>query len=157
MSSPPIRQSGPIAVRFDEGEVVAQVQLSQIGWKSYAVLAAGGLFLLAAIIFPIWAWRNVKISFPPIVGDDVAATTRNQPVDINVVMNDADPIGLLDLKSVKIEQEPKHGKVTGISELGVVTYVPETDFAGRDLLMYSVRNKDGVRSSLAIAKITINP
>ena len=113
--------------------------------------------LLLAIIFPIWALRNLKVDFPPIIGDDIAITTRNQSVDINVVMNDADPIGHLNLKSVTIERRPGHGDVTSISDRGVVTYSPNTDFVGQDVLMYTVRNQDGARSSFGMVKITVNP
>ena len=157
MSSLPTHPSQPITISFDEHSAVAQVRLSQIGWRSYALVITAGMLLLMAVLFPIWAWSHLKIEFPPIIGDDVATTIRNQPVDIVVLMNDADPVGIIDLKSVKIEKEPQHGRVTAISETGVVTYVPSPDFEGRDILMYSIGNKEGSRSGLGAVKITVKP
>lgn len=157
MSTSPVPSTSPDPIEPVGDAGIVNGSLSQVGWRSYLLAISAGTALLVAIIFPIWALRNLKIDFPPIIGDDVAVTTRNQPVDINVVMNDADPIGLLNLKSVKIERAPGHGEVTAISDMGVVTYVPNPDFVGRDVLMYTVRNQDGARSSFGMVKITINP
>jgi hypothetical protein len=157
MSSSPVPSNSSDPIRSADDASAVEGKLSQVGWRSYLLAISAGTALLVAILFPIWALRNLKIDFPPIIGDDVAVTTRNQPVDINVVMNDADPIGLLNLKSVKIERAPGHGEVTSISDMGVVTYVPNPEFVGQDVLMYTVRNEDGARSSFGMVKITVNP
>lgn len=157
MSSSPIHSNSPVSEGPADEPPVGGSKLSQVGWRSYVLGILGGMALLLAIVFPIWALRNLKVDFPPIIGDDIAITTRNQSVDINVVMNDADPIGHLNLKSVTIERRPGHGEVTSISDLGVVTYSPNTDFVGQDVLMYTVRNHDGARSSFGMVKITVNP
>jgi hypothetical protein len=157
MSSSAVPSNTPDPIERPDDASLVKGKLSQVGWRSYALAVSATAVLMVAIVFPIWALRNLKIEFPPIIGDDVAVTTRNHPVDINVVMNDADPIGLLNLKSVKIERAPGHGEVASISDLGVVTYVPNPEYVGQDILMYTVRNQDGARSSFGMVKITVNP
>jgi hypothetical protein len=141
----------------NDSDIVITISLARVGWRSYLVAILAGTAFLTAVFLPLWAYRNLKIEFPPIVGDDVGVTTRDQPVNIVVLMNDADPIGTVNLKTVTIERQASHGQVTASPETGIVSYSPEAGFVGRDVFMYSVRNGDGVRSNFGTVQITVNP
>ncbi len=144
-----------IADQSDDA-LVLSFAAPQIGWRSYLLAGLGLLALVAAIAAPLWAYKHVKLSFPPMVGDDVGVTTVGQPVNIPILANDADPISFIDRKSIELKTLPLHGTVSPNLETGVVTYSPEPGYVGRDLFTYSVKNVDGVPSNLAVVKLTVN-
>jgi hypothetical protein len=149
-----LHSRSPIVVSWTNEYITFSIDISQ-GRKSIFAFASAGVALLAALIFAAWAVENLDIAFAPVVGDDVAITSRNQPVSINVVMNDADPVGILNLQSVKIEKAPGHGRVTSTSDSGVVAYSPDADYVGRDAFTYTVAGHTGVRSRQATVKVTV--
>ena len=128
------------------------------GWVSQGRLRyLYGAVVLAAIVVPALAIRTMKIEFSPLAGNDVAVTTQNRAIDINVLLNDADPVGQLDLTSVKIEEAPKSGLVTLALDAGIVNYAPNAGFIGQDSFRYTVGNRNGTRSNVGRVKITVNP
>ncbi len=156
MSNHPDQMSADKERTAADDEIVIALNMPQIGLKSYLLGSLGILALLAAIVAPLWAYKHVKIGFPPMVGDDVGITTVNQPVNIPILANDADPINFIDFKSVELQSQPKHGTVSPNLETGIVTYMPDPDFVGRDLFTYKVKNMDGVSSNIAVVKVTVN-
>ena len=76
---------------------------------------------------------------PPIVNPDIASTIVNTPVTTNILANDnAANLGLnLNLASVSIATQPKHGRVI-VNADGTITYTPANGFIGTDSLIYSV-------------------
>ena len=129
----------------------------RIGWSSYLLVAAGSFAVVLAVVAPLWAFHHLKIDLPPMVGDDVAVTLRNQPVEIVVLRNDADPVGLVDPRTVTIEIPPLYGRAVPNPETGTVTYSPHAEFVGQDVFTYTVRNPDAARSSPATVTITVTP
>ena len=145
------------SIPSDDENFAVTIDLSAVGWKSIGLVIAWAIGIAFAIAFPVWAFYNLKVEFPPIVGDDVGVTVCNQPVNVSVLMNDADPIGALDIRTVTIERTAAHGLVTPSPDSGIVTYSPHPGFVGRDVFTYSVRNKEGNRSSIGTVQITVNP
>lgn len=144
-------------ISAEDQDFAVTIDLSRIGWRSIGLVIGSALVIAAAISFPIWAYYNLKIDFPPIVGDDIGVTACNQSINLSVLMNDADPIGALDVRTVTIERTAAHGIATPSPESGIVTYTPHAGFVGRDVFTYSVRNKEGSRSSIGTVQVTVNP
>jgi hypothetical protein len=122
-----------------------------------AASAVGALALAAAIVAPLWAFFNVQIVFPPMLGDDNAMTTMDTPVQVNLVANDADPDGFLDCSSVTIPEGPAFGQVSVDPKTGVCTYAPARGFAGPDKFSYQIRDDEGVISNIGFVNIRVEP
>ncbi len=140
-----------------ESELVISFRHPHIGWRSYALAAGGFLALVFAIVAPIWAYRNLKIPFPPIVGDDMATTKVGESVNISVLTNDGDPVSIIDPATIELKREPQHGQATVNPQTGVVVYTPAAGYLGRDYFMYTVRNREGVESNVGAVKVRITP
>lgn len=78
---------------------------------------------------------------PPDAVDDTATTAILTPVNIHVLINDADPDG--DAIVLSGATQPAHGSVA-LNADGTVTYVPDVAFTGTDTFTYTITdNKDG--------------
>ena len=110
-----------------------------------------------AVAVPVWAFFNVRVAFPPMLGDDQGLTTSNTPVKINLVANDADADGRLDLSSVSILSPPAHGIATVNGETGICTYAPGVGFTGHDRFSYQLCDNDGARSNTAFVTVLVQP
>ena len=92
---------------------------------------------------------------PPVAGGDSVPVTKNTAVNINVLSNDSDPDGAIDVKSVAIVAKPKHGSVSVDSKTGNVTYTPTKNYTGQDSFTYKVKDSSGVYSNVATVSLTI--
>ncbi len=93
------------------------------------------------------------VNQPPVAGDDVASTPENTDVIIDVVANDNDPDGTLDLSCITITTAPLNGTVVNInSTTGAITYRPTSNYVGADQFIYEVCDNDGAKDQ---AKVTI--
>jgi hypothetical protein len=119
------------------------------------VLAAAGF--MVAVVAPAWAFFNVTVPFPPMLGDDHGVTTVNTPVNINLLANDADADGRIDLKSVTILSQPAHGMATVDPQTGVCTYTPEPSFAGNDKFSYQLQDDAGIKSNTGFVVVLVQP
>ncbi|NEQ27854.1 MAG: hypothetical protein F6K28_54450, partial [Microcoleus sp. SIO2G3] len=90
----------------------------------------------------------------PIAQNDAATTTSNQPVTIDVLVNDSDADGTLG--AVAIGTAPANGTVS-VGNNGAVIYTPNANFAGSDSFTYTVQDDDGVSSNAATVTVTVNP
>jgi len=89
----------------------------------------------------------------PVAVDDLAATTLNKSVKINVLINDIDPDSGDILTNNGAIVAPKYGSLV-LNEDGTFTYTPNEDYLGDDSFTYSVT--DGLNTSTAVeVKITI--
>ncbi len=77
------------------------------------------------------------VNEPPVANFDTASTPPNTPVIIDVVSNDTDPEGDLDISSVSVTDPPGNGTVV-INPDGTVTYTPNNDFSGLDTFFYEI-------------------
>jgi len=93
---------------------------------------------------------------PPVANDDSAITPEDQQILIDILGNDMDADNDLDPTSVTITVPPTHGSVSVDPVTGEVTYTPDEDFHGQDVLTYQVCDSDGVCDEAAVA-ITVLP
>ena len=91
----------------------------------------------------------------PVANDDTAETTEGIAVVIDVLDNDYDEDGVLEVFSVKITEEPSNGRIYVDSLTGKVKYTPEDGFIGEDSFKYTVRDDYGDESNEATVVITV--
>ncbi len=91
---------------------------------------------------------------PPVAADDNAVTAVDTPVAIDVLANDSDPDGTLDVTSVKIKTDAVHG-TTSVNSDGVVTYTSAAGFSGSDSFTYTVDDTQGETSNVATVTVTV--
>jgi hypothetical protein len=152
--SAPVSDGAVLPIVWTEKAIVLKAESPRSSRRRYALAVSTSVVLLIAIILPLWAGDILAMGFPPVAGEDVAATTQNRAVTINVLMNDAAPVGQLDLKSVRIERAPAHGQVTLASDAGLVTYRPLPEFTGSDVFLYTVGNDRGQRT-MGVVRVTV--
>ncbi|MEX2139233.1 MAG: Ig-like domain-containing protein [Pirellulales bacterium] len=121
------------------------------------VVAIAALAFAAAVVAPVWAFFNVKVAFPPMLGDDQGVTTASAPVNINLVANDADADGSLDLSSVTILTQPAHGIATVNRETGACTYAPGVGYTGNDKFSYQICDNEGIPSNIGFVTVIVQP
>jgi gliding motility-associated-like protein len=80
---------------------------------------------------------------PPMVVDDSAKTIENVPVVIDIVENDYDEKTSIDISSLAISIKPRYGTVTVNPVNGDITYTPNRNFSGVDVLQYRICD-DGI-------------
>jgi hypothetical protein len=115
------------------------------------------LAIALSIALPLWAFFNVTVRFPPMLGDDERSTTVNMPVDINLIANDADADGMLIPSTVRFPDLPKHGTVTLNPETGVCTYSPGPGYTGMDRFSYRITDDEGIESNIGLVTINVQP
>jgi len=92
---------------------------------------------------------------PPVANDDTTATIKNNPVVIDVLVNDFDPDGYLIPSTVSITVNPNNGTITNINTTtGEITYSPNNNFTGTDTFNYQVCDNNGLCDT-ALVTITI--
>ncbi|NND77805.1 MAG: tandem-95 repeat protein [Flavobacteriales bacterium] len=94
----------------------------------------------------------------PTVVDDSASTDENFPVIFNPLINDSDSDNGIDPTSVSLVSGPVNGSAMVDPTTGEITYTPSTNFAGNDLLGYSVcDNNDPPCCDIAFVSISVLP
>ncbi|MEM9663426.1 MAG: Ig-like domain-containing protein [Bacteroidota bacterium] len=93
---------------------------------------------------------------PPVALDDAGTTPEDTALIVDVLANDTDADGTLDLTSVLITQAPSNGTATAQSD-GRVRYAPADGFIGTDTFNYTVADNDGARSNDATVTIVVTP
>ena len=92
----------------------------------------------------------------PVAVVNVATTTKNTPVDINVVANDYDPDGTIDPSTVVIATPPTQGGTAVPNPDGTVTFTPRSGFRGTDVFYYNVSDTGTPPLTSNNAKVTVN-
>jgi uncharacterized repeat protein (TIGR01451 family) len=91
-----------------------------------------------------WTWRVDDL---PLANPDLAETSENGAVDVDVVANDT---GTSDAPlSVTIASNPANGRAMVNSD-GTVTYTPRAGFSGTDAFSYTVTDRDGQSASATV-------
>ncbi len=96
------------------------------------------------------------VNVPPVANVDQANTNQNQATVINVLANDTDADGTLNVTTVAIVQNPTNGTASVNSTTGAVTYTPNTGFVGHDVFTYTVADNNGAVSNGAAVTINVN-
>jgi len=81
---------------------------------------------------------SIEQNFKPIAGNDSAYTVQEFPVDIDILVNDSDSLGMLDTTSFALVESPVHGAVLFDDSTGMVTYIPEVGYFGQDTFYYAI-------------------
>ncbi|MCK7555990.1 gliding motility-associated C-terminal domain-containing protein [Chitinophaga sedimenti] len=90
----------------------------------------------------------------PVAVNDAVTTNANNPVTINVLLND-DPISsTFDLQSVQVVTQPQHGTVI-LNQDGTITYTPAVGYVGADSLTYRVKDAFGFYTNEAKVNIAV--
>jgi large repetitive protein len=77
---------------------------------------------------------------PPLAIWDGVSTLENATIAISVLINDSDTDGDIDTSSLAITTLPKNGRAT-VGANGIINYTPNTGFAGKDSLIYTICDK----------------
>ena len=99
---------------------------------------------------------RILVNDAPVAVGDQAFTSRNLPVNVNVLGNDFDPDGTLDTTSVTVVTAPSaaQGTVQVLSN-GQIRFTPATDFVGEASFSYTVRDNVGTTSNVAQVRVTV--
>lgn len=99
---------------------------------------------------------TIAVNAYPIANDDSATTDEDTPVVIDLVANDSDPDGTIDVNSIVITNPPSDGSLWNLGG-GSYRYTPDPDYYGSDSFSYTVDDNLGATSNEATVSITINP
>ncbi|WP_206483423.1 Ig-like domain-containing protein [Thalassotalea sp. G2M2-11] len=89
--------------------------------------------------------------------DKIVLEETNLPVVINILGNDTDVDGSIDVSTVSIITEPEFGTLAINSVTGVVEYTPAADYNGYDEFTYQVKDDQGAISNIATVVLSITP
>ena len=115
------------------------------------ILIAGTLGRGVLSLTPLLGDPNL----PPSAQNDEAATNEGTLVVINVLDNDADTDGSLDVESVTVTIPPADGLAEPQPD-GTIHYTPDGGFDGQDVFEYTVLDDDGAVSNAAMVTIAVN-
>ncbi|QDT96318.1 Putative peptidyl-prolyl cis-trans isomerase [Gimesia aquarii] len=100
---------------------------------------------------------TVRVGDPPVANDDFFALQGATPGPINILSNDTDSDGTLDLTSVEIVDQPAHGTITTNAD-GTVNYIADgSGFMGLGSFTYRVYDNLGISSNIATVDFSIAP
>ncbi|MFY8297407.1 Ig-like domain-containing protein [Pseudoalteromonas sp. SS15] len=91
----------------------------------------------------------------PIAMNDSAVTQQDTSIEINILDNDTDIDGTIDLNTIKLVTEPQNGTAKFSVELSKLIYIPKDGFYGTDALAYSFQDNEGASSNEATVAITV--
>lgn len=114
---------------------------------------AGAISNAATVTVTVVA--TAPINTLPEANNDAATTAMNTAVIINVVANDIDLDGTINIATVQIVNVAGNGTTT-VNPGGTVTYTPRTGFVGKDRFRYTVQDNLGGVSDTANVDIVVN-
>jgi len=95
-----------------------------------------------------------SVNDPPTAVNDVATIPAGVPITINVVGNDQDLDGTINVSTVTIVGLPANGSVT-VSPAGTVSYTSNAGFNGTDTFTYTVADNNGAVSAAATVSVSV--
>lgn len=104
------------------------------------------------------------VNDPPEAHSDAATTPEEVATTVNVVANDTDEDGSINASTVDLDTSTPSiqnsrtitnvGTFT-VSNVGIVTFTPNTDYAGPATISYTVNDNEGATSNAATIAITV--
>ena len=91
---------------------------------------------------------------PPVTADDTGNTLENTLVSINVIANDTDNDGIIDLSTLTIISVPSNGTAVSNTD-GSIRYTPDSGYLGIDTFTYTIDDDSGATSNEATVTVTI--
>jgi VCBS repeat-containing protein len=98
---------------------------------------------------------TVTCNQPPVANDDSATTDERTAIAVNVIANDHDADGGLDIGTIAIAQNPGFGSLSVHPGTGIVTYTPSVGACGDDAFLYTIRDDDGATSNPACVTVSV--
>lgn len=144
--------NGDVSVNNTTGLITYTPDTNFFGTDSFAYSVAdneGGRSGSATVEITI-----ISINDAPVAANDTTGTNLATAVEINVLSNDSDVDGDLDISSIIIESAPTSGSAV-IESSGSITYTPNDDFTGTDTFTYSVADDGGERSNTATVSVAV--
>nr|MDJ0737519.1 Ig-like domain-containing protein [Nostocaceae cyanobacterium] len=92
----------------------------------------------------------------PTANNDTAVVTTGDTLTINILNNDTDSDGNLDLTTLTIASQPSSGSVT-VNPDGTITYTHNGSATTTDTFTYTVADDDADPSNIATVDITVTP
>ncbi len=98
---------------------------------------------------------TVKVGNSPVAFDDLAITSENDAVEIDVADNDIDPDGSIDASTLVVTSPASNGVAEVNTVEGTITYTPNGGFVGEDTFAYTVEDNDSVVSNAATVTVIV--
>jgi hypothetical protein len=102
----------------------------------------------------LFGFDRVYGAHMPLARNDSARVGQNGRVTINVAGNDSANAGTIDLTSIRITEQPEHGRAR-VNADGTITYTVEDEDAESDSFKYTIRNSLGVESNAATVSLRL--
>ena len=83
---------------------------------------------------------SITILAPPIALNDNTAAVSGQAKNIDILLNDTDPDGLIDPESLSMIESPLHGNA--IVNNGLIIYTSTNGYSGEDTFVYQICDTD---------------
>ncbi|MCA9021631.1 MAG: peptidylprolyl isomerase, partial [Planctomycetaceae bacterium] len=100
---------------------------------------------------------TVIVGTPPVASNDFFALQGDTPAPIDLLANDTDIDGTVDLSSIEIVDQPAHGTVTANAD-GTVNYIADgSGYMGLGSFTYRVKDNLGLYSNTATVNFSIAP
>lgn len=103
---------------------------------------------------------TAPVNTPPVAGNDaftapLRKTTSYTAQIFNVLANDRDPDGTLDVASVTLVGSTSAGGAVSVNANGTVSYTPKQKFTGVETFKYQVKDNRGAWSNVATVSVTV--
>ena len=92
----------------------------------------------------------------PLANADSFTLNEDAITLLDILTNDSDIDGQLDITSIVIETDPSSGLLIDNAD-GTVSYIPDANFNGSDSFVYRVADNQGAETNNAVVSLTINP
>ena len=90
----------------------------------------------------------------PLANNDTVQINEDESIVINVIINDDDVDGSIDVSSLQIVDSPSFGQVVNNAD-GTFAYTPTSNYVGIDSFSYTLFDNEGAKSNIASVTITI--
>jgi gliding motility-associated-like protein len=107
---------------------------------------------------------TINVNASPIANNDTHATNEDTPTTINILANDTDPNGTLNVGSVDLDPATTgiqnaittNEGVWSVNASGVLSFQPKLNYFGPATITYTVRDNEGAVSNVATVTVTVN-
>lgn len=155
-------------------EVYANVTFPDMTTQSNLMIASGSMYSFeqqytSAGTYDYQIWANdingnynesityqFEIQSPPNAKDDSDSCEEDEYTWTNVVNNDEDSDGDLDLSTLEIITGPDYGDTVVNTTTGEIRYSPDSNWFGSDSYEYRIADDDGLTDT-AVVSITVSP
>lgn len=139
--------NGVVSIEFNSGSF-------QAGDQAFAFVVDRNGTPSTGFPFVVGTDYGTGGNISPVAANDQVSTDSGQAVVIDVLTNDGDADGTLNVGSLAVASGPSDG--TAVVGIGSVTYTPNPGFSGTDSFTYTVRDNEGAVSNTATVTILVS-